>query len=60
MSANEEIRQEAKSSVKISTTAAGKPLPEVKTYEGTTGEEMARIRALAVETYRETLREVAA
>ena len=45
---------EARSSVKISTTAAGKPLVEVKVYDGADQAEVTRIQRLAVETYRET------
>jgi hypothetical protein len=54
MMSADEVRTEQRSSVKISTTAAGKPLPEVKVYEDTTAEELDRMRVEAVRTYRET------
>jgi hypothetical protein len=53
----DEVRTEQRSSVKISTTAAGKPLPEVKLYDGCTEEEANRLRALAVSTYRDLAQE---
>ena len=54
----DEIRTEQRSSVKISTTAAGKPLPEVKVYEGTTLEELEATRKAAVAAYRQTCSEL--
>lgn len=50
----DETRQEAKSSCKISTTAGGKPLPEIKVYEGTTLEDLDLIRQMAVAAYKQT------
>jgi hypothetical protein len=46
---------EQRSSVKISTTAKGDAVPEVKVYEGTTREQMDTIRAVAIATYNATL-----
>lgn len=57
MSADEQ-RQEAKSSVKISTTAAGKPLVEVKIYEGVNADELDSLREYAVKTYKSTAAEL--
>ena len=46
------------SRVKISTTAKQDATPEVSVVEGTTEEEMERIRNLAVETYLATKRDL--
>lgn len=62
MSAPEEIRQDSRSSVKISMTAAGKPLVEVKVYadrlEGFEDVDAAQRRAVAV--FKQTLADVTA
>lgn len=58
MSADEN-RQEAKSSVKISTTAAGKPLVEVKIYDGCNQDEFEALR-YAVKTYQQTTADLGA
>lgn len=59
MSANEETRQEAKSSVKISTTAAGKPLVEVKVYvDGGLVMSVEDAAAKALTIYKQTVGEV--
>lgn len=49
---------EQKSSIKISTTAKGDAVPEVKVYADTDEAEMERIRAIAVRIYQETLQAV--
>lgn len=54
MSVDEGRQQEAKSSVKISTTAAGKPLVEVKVYDGTDPGSLDAIREFAVNAYKQT------
>ncbi len=54
----DEFRTEQKSSVKISTTAAGKPLPEVKVYEGTQLDELEATRKAAVAAYQATFRDL--
>lgn len=54
MSADEQRQQEAKSSFKIATTAAGKPLVEIKLYDGCTSEEANRLRMLSVDQYKQT------
>lgn len=46
------------SRVKITTTAKGDATPEVSVVEGTTADEMERIRKLAVETYEATRRDL--
>lgn len=55
---NDEYQQnqpvEAKSSIKIKTTAKGEALTEASVYEGTSEEEMSRIAALAAKAYLET------
>jgi hypothetical protein len=53
-----EFLQEAKSSVKISTTAKGDPVVEVKVYSGTEDAELDATRRLAIKVYNETVREV--
>lgn len=61
MSANEETRPESRSSVKISTTAAGKPLVEVKVYaDGTFVVSAEDAAAKAVAIYKQTVSEVGA
>ena len=54
----EQIGLVQKSSVKITRTAKGDVVPEVKVYEETTDVEMERIRTLAVAAYRDTLRDL--
>ncbi len=46
-----EQTQEAKSSVKVVMNAKGMAQPEVKVYEGTSEDEMARIATLALDTF---------
>lgn len=58
MSTPEYQQPEQKSSVKISCTAKGEATPEIKVIEGTTLEELERIRQLAVGAYLATQREV--
>jgi hypothetical protein len=60
MSAAEHTGQtaEQRSSVKIATTAKGDPTVEVKVYEGTSEDELERIRQLAVHNYLAVCREL--
>ena len=59
MSAQDEFRQEAKSSVRISNANAKFDLQtDIKVYENTTPEELERIRQLAVEAYVKTQRDL--
>lgn len=53
----DEIRTEQRSSVKISTTAAGKPLPEVKAYTHDL-DGLEETRVAAINAYRATLRDL--
>jgi hypothetical protein len=53
-----EFLQEAKSSVKISMTAKGDATVEVKSYVGTTDEDLDKAREQAVRVYNETVRAV--
>lgn len=53
MSVDEGRQQDARSSVKISTTAAGKPLVEVKAYSHDL-DTLDAARLKAVETYKQT------
>lgn len=58
MSAPEPQQFEAKSSIKIGSTAAGVPTVEVKTYVGTDEDEMNETRILAVAAYKATRADV--
>ena len=53
-----EFLQEAKSSVKISTTAKGDPVVEVKVYSGTEEPDLDETRRLAIKVYNETVAQV--
>lgn len=58
MSALQHEPLEQRSSVKIAMTAKGEPTVEVKVYEGSTQEELDKIRGIAVSTYRSASQEV--
>ncbi len=57
MGDNEHV-SESKSSVSIARSARGEAQPTVKVYEGTSEEELDRIAALALATFREVVREL--
>lgn len=53
-----EFLQEAKASVKVSMNAKGDAQVEVKSYVGTTDEELDKAREQAVRVYNDTVRAV--